>query len=116
MSLGGALRKLRHKRDLTLAILAQKTGSHVGNLLRIERDEAKPSLDLLYRLSEAMDYSMVDIFSVADSRYTSPDQEAMNVVFISLLQEDQTLLVDFAQLLQKRAIDGNASALPTRLK
>jgi transcriptional regulator with XRE-family HTH domain len=103
MSLGQALKQLRKKKGLTLAELAEKTHSHVGNLSRIERGMARPSLDLLYRLAEALGFSITDIFSVAENRQLNAKQVALNAVFISLLEEDQQLLLEFAELLTKRA-------------
>ncbi|WP_273206507.1 helix-turn-helix domain-containing protein [Marinobacter subterrani] len=103
MSLGQALKQLRKKKGLTLAEMAEKTHSHVGNLSRIERGMARPSLDLLYRLAEALGFSITDIFSVAENQQLSSRQVALNAVFISLLEEDQQLLLEFAELLAKRA-------------
>lgn len=102
MSLGQALKQLRKKQGLTLAELAEQTNSHVGNLSRIERGMARPSLDLLYRLAEALGFSITDIFSVAENRQLNTRQVALNAVFISLLEEDQQLLLEFAELLTKR--------------
>ena len=105
MSLGRALRQLRTKKQITLAELAEHTGSYVGNLSRIERDLAKPSLDLLYRISEALGFSLSDIFSLAEPSLSpaDPNQVALNTVFISLLEQDRELLLDFAKLLQERS-------------
>lgn len=103
MGLGTALRQLRKSKGITLAELAERAGSHVGNLSRIERGTAKPSLDLLYRLSEALDFSLAEIFSAADHRGHDEKQVALNSVFIALLDQDRELLLDFARLLQERA-------------
>ncbi|WP_404416178.1 helix-turn-helix domain-containing protein [Marinospirillum sp.] len=102
MSLGQSLRRLRKNKGITLARLAEEVGSHVGNLSRIERDSAKPSLDLLYKIAEALDYQLADIFQEADSQYASRRQSALNTLFISLVDQDQELLLEFAELLQRR--------------
>jgi transcriptional regulator with XRE-family HTH domain len=102
MSLGQALKQLRKNQGLTLAELAEQTQSHVGNLSRIERGLAKPSLDLLCRLAEALGCSITDIFSVAENRQLNARQVALNAVFILLLDKDQQLLLEFAELLSKR--------------
>lgn len=109
MGLGGALRKLRKSKGLTLAELAERVDSHVGNLSRIERGTAKPSLSLLYRLSEAMDFSLGEIFSIADQTVHNDRQVALNTIFITLLEQDRELLLEFAELLQQRANRTNAS-------
>lgn len=103
MGLGSALRQLRKSKGITLAELAEGAGSHVGNLSRIERGAAKPSLDLLYRLSETLDFSLAEIFAAADQRAHDDKQVILNSLFIALYDEDRELLVDFAKLLQERA-------------
>lgn len=88
-----------------MAELAEKTDSYVGNLSRIERDVSRPSLDLLYRISEALNFSLAEIFTLSepDSKKHDPEQVALNTIFISLLEKDQELLVAFAKLLQERS-------------
>lgn len=104
MSLGQSIRMLRKNKGLTLAELANKVGSHVGNLSRIERGSAKPSLNLLYKISDALDYSLAEIFSMADINTKESDKKsALHAVFISLVEQDQELLLEFARLLQKRS-------------
>ena len=103
MNLGQAIRRLRKQQGMTLAELADLCDSHVGNLSRIERGLARPSLELLYRLAEALDQSLTDIFSVAEKNQLDSQQVALNAAFISLLDEDRKLLVDIAKLLQQRS-------------
>lgn len=103
MSLGRSLRALRKNKGLTLAQLAEQVDSYVGNLSRIERDAAKPSLDLLYKITAALDYRLADVFLLAESEEPNTKQTALNAVFISLLEQDQELLLEFAKLLQSRA-------------
>lgn len=104
MSLGHALRQLRRQKGLTLAQLAERTDSYVGNLSRLERNVSKPSLDLLYRISQALGFSMSEIFSVSEGATDShdPQQVALNTIFISLVDTDRELLVEFANLLRER--------------
>lgn len=103
MSLGQTIRCLRKERGMTLADLAERCGSHVGNLSRIERDQARPSLELLSRLAQALSLSLTDIFSVAEKKQLDSEQVALNATFISLIEQDRHLLLEFAQLLQRRA-------------
>ncbi|EMP54447.1 helix-turn-helix type 3 domain-containing protein [Marinobacter santoriniensis NKSG1] len=88
-----------------MAELADRTDSYVGNLSRIERNVAKPSLDLLYRIAEALGYTMADIFSISEASkdHRDPKQVALNTIFIALLEQDRELLLEFARLLQERA-------------
>lgn len=113
MSLGQSLRSLRKNRNMTLAELASRVGSHVGNLSRIERDAAKPSLDLLYKISEALDYRLADIFDLTEPNIAKVSQSALNAIFISLLEKDQELLLEFAKLLQARQMKPPDGLWPT---
>ncbi len=103
MNLGQAIRRLRKQQGMTLAELAERSESHVGNLSRIERGLARPSLELLHRLALALDLSLTDIFSVAERKQLDSEQVALNAAFISLIEEDRQLLLDFAELLQRRS-------------
>ncbi|KAA0014125.1 helix-turn-helix transcriptional regulator [Billgrantia pellis] len=104
MNLGGTLKQLRLERDMTLSQLAKEVGSHVGNLSRIERGTAKPSLDLLYRIAAALDYHLADIFSLGDEQHFIDSRQAtLNMTFLGLPEEDQHLLLEFARLLKARA-------------
>lgn len=105
MNLGQAIRQLRKQKGLTLSELAEQTGSYVGNLSRIERDLANPSLELLYRISGALGYSVADIFLATGDQQASQDtsQVALNAIFVSLLQKDRELLLDIARLMEQRA-------------
>ena len=91
----------------------------MGNLSRIERGVARPSLDLLYRLANAMGFSITDIFSVAEQKQLDTEQVALNAIFISLLENDRELLLEFAQLLQQRSsrslheVHVSSDSLPT---
>lgn len=109
MSLGRTLKQIRREQGMTLAQLAAQVDSHVGNLSRIERDLTKPSLELLFRLAKSLDYHLADIFSLSDETHCrDPEQLALNTVFISLLADDQELLLEFAKLLKSRAFNGPA--------
>ncbi len=104
MNLGHAIRRLRKQQGMTLAELAERCDSHVGNLSRIERCLAKPSLELLYRLAEALGLSLTDIFSVAEKHQLDSEQVELNAAFISLVEEDRQLLLEIAELLQRRSV------------
>ena len=117
MSLGRALKALRRERGMTLAELASKVDSHVGNLSRIERDQARPSIDLLYRIAGALDYRVSEIFAVVESEESDQRLPALNAIFLALLDHDRALLLDFARMLKERSeryrSDFAADALPS---
>lgn len=103
MTLGTSLRTLRQLRGLSLNELATRLSSHVGNLSKIERDLAKPSLDFLYQIAKALDFKLHEIFRLAE-RDDSPDerQAALDALFLVLLDDDKELLVEFASMLKER--------------
>ncbi|WP_375191397.1 helix-turn-helix domain-containing protein [Marinobacter sp.] len=102
MNLGQAIRRLRKQQGMTLAEMAQRCDSHVGNLSRIERGLAKPSLELLYRLAEALNLAVADIFSIAERKHLDTKQDALNAAFVLLPDTDRVLLLEFARLLKRR--------------
>jgi len=104
MTLGTSLRTLRQLRGLSLNELATRLSSHVGNLSKIERDLAKPSLDFLYQIAKALDFKLHEIFRLAE-RDDSPDerQAALDALFLVLLDDDKELLVEFASMLKERS-------------
>ncbi|MBS9404600.1 helix-turn-helix transcriptional regulator [Halomonas sp. TRM85114] len=107
MSLGRTLKQIRREQGMTLAQLAARVDSHVGNLSRIERDLTKPSLELLFRLANSLDYHLADIFALSDGEHSrDPKRLALNTAFISLLADDRELLLEFAKLLKSRASRG----------
>lgn len=101
MTLGEAIKAFRKAKGLTLVELAEQAKSHEGNLSRIERNTAKPSLDLLYRLADTLDVSVTQLFQIAESQEADQGQASLNVNFVRLTPADRTLLVDFSDLLQK---------------
>ncbi len=115
MNLGQAIRRLRKQQGMTLAELAQRCDSHVGNLSRIERGLAKPSLELLYRMAEALNLAVADIFSIAERKQPDCKQDALNAAFVLLPDADRVLLLEFARLLKRRhhlqAEAGNADPI-----
>lgn len=104
MTLGTSLRTLRQLRGLSLNELATRLSSHVGNLSKIERDLAKPSLDFLYQIAKALDFKLHEIFRLAE-RDDSPDERkaALDALFLVLLDDDKELLLEFASMLKERS-------------
>ncbi|WP_300497749.1 helix-turn-helix transcriptional regulator [Marinobacter sp.] len=96
-------RLLRKARGVTLIELAKQTKSHEGNLSRIERDVANPSMELLYRLAEALDVSVTKLFQFSEGEHFGESQASLNANFSHLARSDQMLLVEFSNLLRKHA-------------
>ncbi|GAA3954593.1 helix-turn-helix transcriptional regulator [Allohahella marinimesophila] len=115
MHLGSALRHLRKSKGLTLADIALRAGSHVGNLSRIERGSTMPSMDLLYRITASLDVSVSDVFFIVDNREPDELQLALNSLYIALPDRDRELLLAFGKLLrdqQDLPATADAVALP----
>ncbi len=68
---GGRLRELRKRRDVTLTALAERTGISVSTLSRLESGGRKPTLELLLPLARAYQVSLDELVgapSTADPR------------------------------------------------
>ncbi|WP_404362573.1 helix-turn-helix domain-containing protein [Marinobacter sp.] len=97
MTLGEAIKCFRRARGLTLVELAKKVKSHEGNLSRIERNNANPSLDLLYRLAETLETSVGDLFQFAEG-HMDESQVFLTANFSRLARPEQQLLVEISNL------------------
>jgi transcriptional regulator with XRE-family HTH domain len=58
---GPRLRRLRDKRGLTLAVLAETTGISISTLSRLESGQRRPSLELLLPLADAYQVPMDEL-------------------------------------------------------
>jgi len=85
---GNILRRIRESRGLSIRALASRADVHHSHLARIERCEAKPSLDLVQRLSAALEAPILYFAFVADNL---PSEEVLEKLRIKLLQaQEQT--------------------------
>lgn len=105
--LGDTLRALRKSKGLTLEQLASKSEAHVGTLSKIERHQLQPSLDMLYRIVQALGISLGDLFQTPASIATADSplgeqQAALNAAFMTMAEDDRALLLEFAELLKVR--------------
>lgn len=65
--LGTRLREWRRARRLTQEQLAERAGLSYKFIGEIERGRGNPTVDTLFRLSQALDLDVVDLFGSADS-------------------------------------------------
>src|SRR4051812_7136094 len=63
---GRLLRARRRQVDLTPPDLSRRTGRSYPTLIKLERDEARPSVDTLVRLANALDCSIADLIGPAE--------------------------------------------------
>lgn len=70
LQLGGRLRALRKQRQLTLRVLAERTGLSQGFLSQAERGLVSPSIASLQRIAEALDAQIAFFFD--DDHHSRP--------------------------------------------
>lgn len=120
MELGQVLLALRLERKLTQEQVALEAGTNAGHISCIERSQKLPSLDMLARIATALGSSRSAIFAAMEERVEAavtsalaglaePDysSEAIQLRqgFVSLSQENKTLVIDFVRLLNRRQLD-----------
>lgn len=64
--LGSRLRQLRTERNLTLAVIAQRSRISLPYLSEVERGRKLPSLDILERLAGTYGLTVVELLSGVD--------------------------------------------------
>lgn len=67
-TIGETLRKRRQERGETLEAVALRAGTDTGNLSRIERNEQRPSLDLLEHLAEALEMPVSSLYQRVEGK------------------------------------------------
>jgi len=93
MALGENIRRLRRDKHWTQGELADKSGVKVGHISKLERNEADPKLETLYKIMDALQCSPNALLN--DVQKTSLDgQLEMVIERLQALPEDdkQTLL------------------------
>lgn len=68
MQIGDVLRKIREGRGERLLEVALRAGTDGGNLSRIERNEQRPSLDLLERLADALETPVSALYQSVEGK------------------------------------------------
>lgn len=58
MGLSANIKRLRKKKGWSQAVLAEKTGSHLTHINRLETGKYKPSLDVLIKIADALETSL----------------------------------------------------------
>ncbi|WP_126425987.1 helix-turn-helix domain-containing protein [Brevibacillus marinus] len=68
-SIGHKIRTIRKEKGYTLEILAVKTGLSKGLLSQVERGISQPSLDSLWKITRALEASLVHFFEDIDQKH-----------------------------------------------
>ncbi len=99
--LGRAIAERRKLGKLTQDDLAGLVEVDAETVSRFERGISLPSLERLWVIADALDVGMSDLLSEAS---TLPNDQTRKLLAVleGLAAADQRLLMDFAQLLQKR--------------
>ncbi|MFJ3335802.1 helix-turn-helix domain-containing protein [Streptomyces sp. NPDC086766] len=66
LRVGAAVRRRRRALDLTLAVVAQRSGLSVPFLSQVENDRARPSRSSLERVADALRTTAVELLAAAD--------------------------------------------------
>lgn len=120
MKIGKVLRRHRTTSGKTLEAIAFVAGTDAGNLSRIERDEQRPSLDLLEEIARALKLNVSDIFREVENqaatvketvdRYKAEKKQAAEIekqinqltrYFCALSPEGRELALNMVQVLKK---------------
>ncbi|MYS44483.1 helix-turn-helix domain-containing protein, partial [Streptomyces sp. SID5998] len=66
LRVGAAVRRRRRALDLTLAVVAQRSGLSVPFLSQVENDRARPSRGSLEKVADALRTTAVELLAAAD--------------------------------------------------
>jgi len=72
-SLGAAIKKAREDKNLTQERLAEIIGISTAHMKQVENERRNPSVDLLYELVLALDFSF-------DYMFSNPDEDAQELI------------------------------------
>ena len=99
--LGAAIAERRKLGKLTQDDLAGLVEVDAETVSRFERGISMPSLERLWIIADALDVGISDLLTATS---TLPNDQARRLATVmeGLATADQRLLMDFAQLLQKR--------------
>jgi transcriptional regulator with XRE-family HTH domain len=68
-SIGNKIRMIRKEKGFTLETMANKTGLSKGLLSQVERGISQPSLDSLWKITRALEASIIHFFEDIDQKH-----------------------------------------------
>lgn len=68
ITLGQNIRKLREKKSFTQEELSEKTDIHVSYVGQIERGLRYPSLKILFKIADALEVQIPELFTGIDAK------------------------------------------------
>lgn len=66
------IRELRKKHDLSIGVLAEKSGVSAPVISKLERNLSKAELDTLYKIARVFHMSCTELLNMAEAGMTSP--------------------------------------------
>ena len=98
MGLTTNIKRLRKKHGWSQAVLAEKIGSHLKHINRLETGKYKPSLDVLIKLADALEVSLDYLVSETEEDFKEVKIEDKNLaqrikLIDSLEPEDRQALI-----------------------
>lgn len=82
LKIGASIRKYRLSADISQENLSMSAGLHPAYIGRLERGEKCPTVDTLYKISEALNIALIDLIRDDEDELTS--YEAMKTITKSL--------------------------------
>jgi transcriptional regulator with XRE-family HTH domain len=108
-SLGGTLKELREIQKLTLRQVEEATGISNAYLSQLENDKiAKPSANVLYKLSNIYNVEMNTLLAAAGiiEKQAAPPNKLLNVIALSsespLTKEEEDALLEYLSFLRQK--------------
>lgn len=114
MTIGKYIREKRKESGLTLVQLGELTNLTQGYLSRIEIDKAKPSPDVLKKISLALDVPHIDLMNKAGYIEGSTDlQKEVERLRQALEEIENSSADDFDAIRQiaRKALEGESNAI-----
>ena len=94
---GGKVREIRKRRNLTQVELAKRIGVSQSDLCRMERGEYKVSLDVLFRILEVFHMQISDFFGEKRVQPATPADQEFYQTYLSLSPEAKQAVREFAR-------------------
>ena len=87
--IGKTIQRLRKRRNLSQAALAEKMGVHITYLSNIERGKENPTLDTFIKLSRALGVELAELFR---HKHERPPKELRQFILNAISEDDDQKL------------------------
>lgn len=90
--MGDVIRHAREAKNMTQAVLAEKTESSIRTIIAVENDKRYPTYEIFYRIIHALDISADLVFYPDKVPYTL-EQDQMIRKFLSCGESEQKIVM-----------------------